>query len=87
VKILTTVRKAISHRATLLVLDLVLPGYGELKEEIIPQTGMNLMMQILLGGKERTPSEFEALGKKAGFRLARIIPTKLGPSIIEYAPN
>jgi hypothetical protein len=43
-------------------------------------------MLVLLGGRERTAAEYDTLFRDAGFKLARVIPTPLGPSIVEAVP-
>lgn len=44
---------------------------------------LDLEMLIAPGGRERTQEEFEALFARAGFRLARIVPTASSVSVIE----
>jgi hypothetical protein len=42
--------------------------------------------RVLLGGRERTAAEYDTLFRPAGFKLARIVPTPPGPSVVEAAP-
>lgn len=44
---------------------------------------LDVIMLAVTGGQERTPSEYEALLSRAGFRLERIITTPSQYSIIE----
>jgi hypothetical protein len=46
----------------------------------------DLNMLVMTGGKERTESEFRDLLEASGFRLLRIIPTDLPPSMVEAQP-
>jgi len=41
---------------------------------------------VLLGGRERTAADYDALFRAAGFKLERIVPTPPGPSVVEAAP-
>ena len=43
---------------------------------------MDLMM-VTYGGKERSEKQYRQLFGAAGLRLARIVPTKAGISLIE----
>jgi hypothetical protein len=43
----------------------------------------DLHMQVMLGGKERTESEFRVVLQQAGMKFNRIIPTKSPVKIIE----
>ena len=43
----------------------------------------DLHMQVMLGGSERTESEYDTLLKASGLKLIRIIPTKSPMKIIE----
>lgn len=82
-KILKNCRRAIDPRGTLLVIEWVLkpanqPDFGRF---------MDLHMLVLLGGRERTASDFETLLGEAGFRLSRIIPSAGPHSILECKPQ
>jgi O-methyltransferase domain/Dimerisation domain len=81
VKILSNVRAAMKADGTLLLIE------GLIDSETRPVGLMDLMdlMMLVLGGVERTVSEFEKLVKAAGFRLDRIIPAGTY-SIIECKP-
>ena len=47
--------------------------------------GSDLVMLVISGGQERTEDEFRALYERAGFCLTRIVPTKVGISVLEGA--
>lgn len=48
-----------------------------------PAKYMDLNMLVMLGGRERTVEDFRKLLDEAGLRLARVVPTRSGFSIIE----
>ena len=81
--ILRTVRRAIAPGGRLLLVEEVLPPGN------VPSPGkfLDLMMLVLVGGKERTAEEFRALLAGAGFALTGIVPTAAGPSVIEAVPD
>ena len=82
--ILGNVRRALQGvpSGRVLVVDSVLPEGPE------PHFGkmLDLEMLALPGGQERTESEFRALFEKAGFRLARVVPTTMPKSVLEARP-
>lgn len=79
--ILNNCRKA-SPRAKVILLEAVLPSGNE------PHFGkmLDLEMLTLPGGRERTEEEFRALFAKAGYRLARVVPTKSPLCVLEAVP-
>ena len=78
VKILFNVRTAMKTDGTLLLIE------GLVDSETRPAGLMDLMM-LVLGGVERTVSEFRKLVETAGFCLDRVIPAGTY-SIIECKP-
>jgi hypothetical protein len=82
VAILGQCRQAMPDHGKLLVVELVLPEGDE------PFLGkwLDLHMLVLLGGRERTAAEYDALFRAAGFRLTRVVPTPPGPSVVEADP-
>jgi SAM-dependent methyltransferase len=80
VKILKNCRRAIRPDGRLLLLETVVTPTSDPARRL-----MDLLMLVLLGGRERTGSEFRALLREAGFNLSHVIPTA-GPSIIESQP-
>jgi hypothetical protein len=80
--ILGHVRKAMPRNGRLLIVEIVLTAGNE------PHPGKMLDMVMLLqtGGEERSEDEYRALLDKAGFRLARVIPTNSVASIVEAVP-
>jgi hypothetical protein len=80
-RILAAVRRAASARARLLIVEAIVsevPGPDFSKV-------LDVIMLAITGGRERTPSEYEALLARAGFRLERTITTPSQYSIIEAA--
>jgi O-methyltransferase domain len=63
----------------LLIVEMVLPA-GD-----VPHLGkmLYMVMLVLPDGQERTEEEYRPLLAKAGFRLARLIPTNSAVSIVE----
>ena len=82
VAILGQCRRAMPDHGKLLVVELVLPAGDE------PSLGkwLDLHMLVLLGGRERTAAEYDTLFRAAGFKLARVVPTSPGPSVVEAIP-
>lgn len=81
VAILRNCRRAMAGDGALLVIEQVLPegdepSYGKL---------LDLIMLLLLGGKERTSTEWRALLREGGFELVGITPGPL-TNLIEAAP-
>ncbi len=79
--ILKNCRQA-SPRAKVVLLEAVLPSGNEMHFGKL----LDLEMLTLPGGRERTRDEFRALFAQAGYRLARVVPTKSPLSVIEAVP-
>jgi hypothetical protein len=80
--ILTTCRRAIAPSGRLLVVELVIapgndPDFGKF---------LDLHMLALVGGRERTQSEYRDLLGEAGFQVTRVVPTAAGASVVEAVP-
>lgn len=82
IQILENCRKHMSSDSKLILVDCVVP------ENDAPDFSkfFDLNMLVMTGGMERTEAEFRDLLLRAGFRLLRVIPTELPPSIIEAQP-
>ena len=78
IKILTKCRESLKPNGKIILIEQVI-------EE--PYTFMSLFydlhMQVMLGGSERTESEYDTLLKASGLKLIRIISTKSLMKIIE----
>lgn len=77
--ILKRLHEAMDDQAKLLLVDRIIPPGNE------PMFGkiMDLNMLVMLGGVERTETEFRRLLERAGFCLTRIVPTAAEVSVIE----
>ena len=82
VAILRQCRRVTPDPGKLLVVERMLP------EEDEPFFGkwLDLHMLVLLGGRERTATEYDTPFRVAGFKLARVVPTPPGPSVVEAVP-
>ncbi len=78
-KILAAVRRVAPAHARVLIVEALV------SEEPGPQFGkvLDVIMLAVTGGRERMPSEYEALFKTAGLQLQRVIPTASQYSVIE----
>jgi SAM-dependent methyltransferase len=82
VAILKTCRRAIAPTGRLLLVEMVIatgnnPDFGKF---------LDLHMLALVGGRERTQSEYRDLLAEAGFQVTRVVPTAAGASIVEAVP-
>jgi len=79
VAILQAIRRVAPPHAKLLVIETLVP------DEPGPDWSkmLDIHMLALLGGRQRTRQEYEALLAQAGFRLAREIDTRAGVAILE----
>ena len=86
VAILANCRRAMGRDGVLLLIEAVLPERADENEAAIR---MDLHMLVLLGGRERTVAEYEALLAAAGYRRTRIVRTDPpgGIAIIEAAAS
>jgi hypothetical protein len=77
-RLLRAVRAAAPTGARILLLELLLP------EDPTPATALYLdvIMLTVVGGRERTQAQYEALLSSAGFAPTRVIPTASGLSIL-----
>jgi hypothetical protein len=80
--ILGKVRRAMKPDGRLLIVEMVLPGGDE------PHLGkmLDMMMLLVPGGEERTPSEYATLLARSGFRLERVVPTASAVSVVDARP-
>ncbi|MGW3012313.1 methyltransferase [Streptomyces sp. NPDC001219] len=78
-RILRSCHRAMATGSRLLVIESVLPPGNT------PHFGktMDVAMMAVLDGQERTAEEFATLLSAGGFRLTRVLPTSVFPSIVE----
>jgi hypothetical protein len=80
--LLANCRRAMGDRGRLLVVSRVVPdGHGPHESKL-----NDLNMLVMRGGRERNEDEFRTLLERAGFRLARVIPTSSAVSVVEGRP-
>ena len=78
-RILSALRDAAPAQARLLIVEvLVSPAPGPHRSKTL-----DIIMLAVTGGRERTPSDYEALLAGAGFRFERVVPTASQYSIVE----
>jgi len=72
-------RRAMASGGRLLLVEMVLP------EGDTPHPGKltDMVMLTVPGGEERTPSQYDDLLTKAGFRMTRVVPTASLVSVVE----
>nr|AHE14572.1 N-methyltransferase MarM [uncultured bacterium] len=79
--ILTQCRRAMAPGGRVALVEMVIPAGNT------PFFGKIVDLEMLLiGGRERTASEYRALLASAGFELTRIVPTQSPLSIVEGVP-
>jgi len=78
-QILRNCRRAMKPDGRLLIVEMVLPP-GDTPH---PGKILDMVMLVLVGGVERTESEYAVLLSKAGLRLRRVMPTASAVSIVE----
>jgi hypothetical protein len=71
--------KAINPAGRLLIVEMLIPP-GDTPH---PGKMLDMAMLVQFGGQERTSAEYGLLLGKAGFRLARVVPTESVASIVE----
>ncbi len=82
VQILRSVRAATGPRATVLLVELVIPRHNR----DFPGKWADLEMMLNLGARERTAAEYRELLSEAGFRMTRVVPTASPLSVVEATP-
>jgi len=78
-RILSNLRRSAPDGATVLIVETVL-GCRPTRD---PATTLDIVMLTVTGGRERTPSEYGELLRRAGWHLQRVIPTGGGVQIVE----
>lgn len=79
---LRNVRKAIADDGRLLLMEFVVPE-GTAPH---PSKLVDLWLMLLVGGRERTRTQYAQVLAEAGFRLDRVVPTAAGLAIVEAVP-
>jgi hypothetical protein len=82
VTILRNCRKAMGEKASLLVIERIVPdGNGKSDAKLF-----DINMLIMTEGRERREDEYRNLFRAAGFMLTRVVPTNSSLSIVEGHP-
>jgi hypothetical protein len=81
--ILETCRRAMSAKSRLVLLERELPERAGNSDETLPAVMSDLHMMVVLGGKERTSSEYRELLAQAGLSMTRVVPTQTDYSAFE----
>lgn len=80
--IVRNIHRAAAPDSRLLVVEMTLPdGPAGAAPSPVPLMDMNML--VMLGGRERTASEFAALLARCGYRVERVVPTPGPFSVIE----
>jgi hypothetical protein len=82
-RILRNCRAAAGDAAVVLVMDRIVPQTVREGGEDFGIIRSDMLMLTAAGGMERTEAQFRALFESAGLKLARILPTASGFSILE----
>ena len=78
-QILRNVRAAAGPRATVLLVELVIPDH----DRDFPGKWADLEMLLNLAARERTAAEYRNLLSQAGFRMTRVVQTASPLSLVE----
>lgn len=78
-QILRNVHAAAGPRATLLLVEMVIPKHGR----DFPGKWVDLEMLLNLAARERTAAEYRNLLSQAGFRMTRVVQTASPLSVVE----
>jgi hypothetical protein len=81
--ILRTCRAAMNAGSVLLVVENIMPEDAEPTEHLVM---LDLHMMVMLGGRERTRSEYRSLLRSAGFDLVRSVNTLAKTEILVATP-
>jgi C-methyltransferase len=79
VRILSNIRRSAPDHATALIIETVLDD----QHVRDPARTLDIVMLALTGGRERSPAEYSSLFARAGWELARVIPTGGGVQVVE----
>jgi hypothetical protein len=86
VRILRTVRSAMSPSARVWIVEMVLDAPGRTAEQARDLRLVDLHMLVLFGAGERTAAEYGTLLEAAGFDSGTLLPTESSWNVIEARP-
>jgi hypothetical protein len=78
--ILESCRAAMPGHATLFVIERLLPARAE---DDPPAVMIDLDMMAITGGRERSLAELDGLVSRSGLAVSKVLPTRLGFSVVE----
>jgi hypothetical protein len=80
--LLRNIRRAMPRHGRLLIVEYLIPDRN------VPHRSRyyDLILLAMTGGRERTAEEYAALIGQAGFRIERVVPTRLDLSVIDAVP-
>jgi hypothetical protein len=81
--ILARCREAVDPAGRLVVIEHLLPEPPARS----PARLLDVTMMVLTGGRERTEAEYTRLLEAAGFRVAKVVPTRAGVRVVEARPG
>jgi hypothetical protein len=84
--ILRNCRSAMEAGSVLLVIENIMPEEAEDAEPAEHLVMLDLHMMVMLGGRERTRSEYQSLLRSAGFDLLRSVGTRARTEILVATP-
>ena len=82
-RILQCCRRAMAPGARLLLAERIVPPHNEPSEAKL----FDINMLVVVGGRERTQTEYRQLLEVSGFTLVRVLDTKSPISILEAHPT
>jgi hypothetical protein len=77
-------RAAMSAASSLLVIENIMPDDADPVERLVM---LDFHMMVMLGGRERTRSEFRAMLRRAGFELVRSVSARAQTEILVATPS
>jgi hypothetical protein len=85
--ILAACRRAMATESRLLIVEGVYPPRMDVSLEARRAAATDINMLVSTGGRQRSAGEFDALLRRGGLRLTRILATPTPVSLVEAAPD
>jgi hypothetical protein len=82
--ILRNCRAAMGAASTLLVIENIMPADADPPEHLVM---LDLHMMAMLGGRERSRSEYQSMLQDAGLKLSRSVGTRTRTEILVALPS
>jgi hypothetical protein len=84
--ILRNCRAAMPRHGQVLILEELYPARIEPSDACRGAAANDVLMLVCTGGRQRSEAEFRGLLAASGFRLARVVPTAAGVSVVQGEP-